>query len=284
MATATQVKPSLTLKRRFKTTPAQVYKAWTDPAQLAKWMGPVEVTAVEATADVRVGGRYHIRMIVPGDEHNVSGVYREVVANEKLVFTWAWRSTPERESLVTVHLKADGDHTIMTFTHEQFFDEDARDRHEHGWTGTFQKLDTYLHLASTKEAGMSPHGKFVWNELNTHDVEAAKKFLGATLGWTFDAMPMPEGTYWIIKNGDDRIGGVFDMNTIKGCESIPEHWLSYVAVDDVDRRLKQALAAGGKPGRPPFDVAGVGRIAIFQQPGGATVAWMTPKPTPGGAP
>ncbi len=180
----------------------------------------------------------------------MSGVYREVVANEKLVFTWAWRSTPERESLVTVHLKADGDHTIMTFTHEQFFDEDARDRHEHGWTGTFQKLDTYLHLASTKEAGMSPHGKFVWNELNTHDVEAAKKFLSATLGWTFDAMPMPEGTYWIIKNGDDRIGGIFDMNTIKGCENIPEHWLSYVAVDDVDRRLKQALAAGGKPGRP----------------------------------
>ncbi len=70
---------------------------------------------------------------------------------------------------------------------------------------------------------------------------------------------------------------VFDMNTIKGCESIPEHWLSYVAVDDVDLRVKQALAAGGKPGRPPFDVAGVGRIAILQQPGGATVAWMTPK-------
>ena len=70
MATATKtapgVKPSLTLKRRFKATPAQVYKAWTEPAHLAKWMGPVDVTSVEATADVRVGGRYHIRMIAPG--------------------------------------------------------------------------------------------------------------------------------------------------------------------------------------------------------------------------
>ena len=51
---------------------------------------------------------------------------------------------PERESLVTVHLKADGDHTIMTFTHEQFFDEAARDRHEHGWTGSFGKLEKHL--------------------------------------------------------------------------------------------------------------------------------------------
>ena len=148
MATATHtapnVKPSLTIKRRFKATPAQVYQAWIDPAQLAQWMGGPEVTAVEAEADVRVGGRYHVRMTTAADEHNVSGVYREVVPNEKLVFTWAWRSTPERESLVTVQLKADGNHTIMTFTHEQFFDEPARDRHEHGWTGSFVKLEAHL--------------------------------------------------------------------------------------------------------------------------------------------
>jgi uncharacterized protein YndB with AHSA1/START domain len=107
-------------------------------------MGPQGTTAVTAEADLRVGGRYHIRMIVPGDEHNVGGVYREIVPNEKLVFTWAWQSTPERESLVTVVLKPDGDGTLMTFTHERFFDEAARDRHRTGWTGTFDKLDRYL--------------------------------------------------------------------------------------------------------------------------------------------
>ena len=140
------VKPSLTIKRRFKASPAQVYAAWTQPEQLAKWMGPVGTTAAEAEADVRVGGRYHIRMIVPGDEHNVSGVYREVVPNERLVFTWAWRTLPkERESLVIIQLKDDGDGgTIMTFTHEQFFDEKARDDHEKGWTGTIDKLAAYL--------------------------------------------------------------------------------------------------------------------------------------------
>jgi predicted enzyme related to lactoylglutathione lyase len=123
----------------------------------------------------------------------------------------------------------------------------------------------------------NPHGKFVWNELNTHDVEGAKRFLSSAIGWTFDTMPMPEGTYWIIKNGEERVGGIFDLNTMKGCENVPEHWLSYVGVDDVDARHKKALNAGAKEGRAPFDVPGVGRMSILQQPGGATVAWFTPK-------
>jgi predicted enzyme related to lactoylglutathione lyase len=124
----------------------------------------------------------------------------------------------------------------------------------------------------------NPHGKFVWNELNTHDVEGAKKFLAATLGWSFDAMPMPDFTYWVAKKGDERIGGIFDLNTMPECKDIPEYWLSYIAVDDVDARHKKALSAGAKQGRAPFDVPGVGRIAILQQPGGATVGWITPKP------
>jgi uncharacterized protein YndB with AHSA1/START domain len=82
----------------------------------------------------------------PGDaeKHDVSGVYREVVPNEKLVFTWAWVSTPERESLVTLTFKPDGTGTLMTLLHEQFFDEDARDRHQGGWTSAVDKLEQYL--------------------------------------------------------------------------------------------------------------------------------------------
>jgi uncharacterized protein YndB with AHSA1/START domain len=143
MAVAT-VKPSLTIKRRFNAAPDKVFKAWTDPEKMSRWMGPANVTAVRATTDMRVGGRYHITMVVPNDQHDVGGVYREIVPNEKLVFTWAWKSTPERESQVTITLKPDGAGTLMTLTHEQFFDEDARDRHNAGWTGTLDKLETYL--------------------------------------------------------------------------------------------------------------------------------------------
>jgi uncharacterized protein YndB with AHSA1/START domain len=139
--TATLNKPSLTIKRRFNAAPAKVYEAWTDPKVIARWFGPEGVSRVEAETDLRVGGKYHITMHVPGDQHDVLGVYREIVPNEKLVFSWAWKSTPERESLVTVTFKADGAGTIMTLLHEQFFDEDACNRHNQGWTGAIDKLE-----------------------------------------------------------------------------------------------------------------------------------------------
>jgi uncharacterized protein YndB with AHSA1/START domain len=147
MPTATarkpDAKPSLTLKRRLKATPAKIYAAWTDPRQIARWWGPEGAVVLEAEADVRVGGRFSKHTRTPdGEEHVVSGIYREVVPNEKLVFTWAWRSTPERESLVTVTLTPDGDATILTLLHEQFFDEPARDGHRFGWSGALDALES----------------------------------------------------------------------------------------------------------------------------------------------
>ena len=142
--TATLNKPSLTIKRRFNAAPAKVYEAWTDPKVIARWFGPEGVTRVEAETDLRVGGRYHITMHVPGDQHDVFGVYREIVPNERLIFSWAWKTTPDRESLVTVTFKPDGTGTIMTLLHEQLLDEEVRDRHNVGWTGAIDKLEKLM--------------------------------------------------------------------------------------------------------------------------------------------
>jgi predicted dithiol-disulfide oxidoreductase (DUF899 family)/predicted enzyme related to lactoylglutathione lyase len=119
------------------------------------------------------------------------------------------------------------------------------------------------------------HGNFYWNELVTCDVEKAKKFYSATIGWTFDAMPMPDGTYWVAKMGDKAVGGLFPIGGPQW-EGVPEHWMSYLAVDDVDARVKKATAAGAKLMRPNFDVPGVGRIAILTEPGGSGIGWITP--------
>ena len=135
-------KPSLTLKRHIKGTPAQVFAAWTNPAKIADWFGPEGAYEVNAKVDPRVGGRFRITFRTPdGELQDCSGVYREVVLDAKLVFTWAWKSTPERQSLVTVALKPDASGTMMTFLHEQFVDEAARDNHRTGWTGAFDKLE-----------------------------------------------------------------------------------------------------------------------------------------------
>jgi uncharacterized protein YndB with AHSA1/START domain len=145
MAEVTE-KPSLTIVRQFNAAPERVWHALTDPQALKLWMGPSDAFSVPvAECDVRVGGRYRLVMKAPdGEMHDVSGVYREVVPNRKLVYTWAWKSTPERESLVTLRLRAAGGGTELTLTHEQFFDAEARDRHSAGWTGCIARLERLL--------------------------------------------------------------------------------------------------------------------------------------------
>jgi uncharacterized protein YndB with AHSA1/START domain len=140
-------RPSLTLKRRLNAPPAKVYAAWTDPEKIARWFGPAQVVtnSVRAEIDARIGGRYRISFeMQDGEYHEVIGVCREMVPNRRLAFSWAWHSTPERESQVTVSLKPDGDGTLLTLHHEQLFDQAARDGHETGWIGTLDKLEKYL--------------------------------------------------------------------------------------------------------------------------------------------
>jgi uncharacterized protein YndB with AHSA1/START domain len=112
-----------------------------------QWFGPNECVAGSARAEmeVRKGGRYRISFKTDdGEYHEVGGSYREVVPGSRLVFSWAWHSTPERASLVTVTLARDGDGTLLTLHHEQFFDDKARDGHARGWTGTLEKLERFL--------------------------------------------------------------------------------------------------------------------------------------------
>ena len=145
MSTVTEVKPSLTIKRRFNAAPEKVFAAWTDAEKMKRWMGPGQVFAKHTESDPRVGGRYRIVMQAPsGEEFDISGVFREVIANEKLVYTWGGTLTPEQQTLITVTFKHDGNGTLFTMTHEQFFDADARDRHQQGWNGAMDKLDKYL--------------------------------------------------------------------------------------------------------------------------------------------
>jgi uncharacterized protein len=122
---------------------------------------------------------------------------------------------------------------------------------------------------------MWSHGSFYWNELMTRNVELAKRFYSSSIGWTFEAMPMSNGTYWLAKMDDKPVAGIFPLSGPE-FEGVPESWMSYLAVDDVDARLETAKAAGAKVMREPFDVPGVGRIAIIKEPGGAGIGWITP--------
>jgi uncharacterized protein YndB with AHSA1/START domain len=136
----------LTIDRTYDASPEEVWEAWTDPRALTRWFGPADTGSVlAAELDVRVGGHYRIAFTTTdGEQHEVGGTYREVQPPRRLSFTWAWRSTPERESLVTLVMEPVGTGTRLVFRHERFFDDAAREGHARGWAGAFGKLDRLL--------------------------------------------------------------------------------------------------------------------------------------------
>ena len=123
---------------------------------------------------------------------------------------------------------------------------------------------------------MAAHGNFHWNELLARDIEGAKDFYAKTIGWSYQPMKMADGaTYWVASMAGKPVAGLFPTDRPE-YKQLPEAWMSYLAVDDVDARVKKAVAAGAKLMKPIFDVPGVGRIAILTEPGGAGVGWITP--------
>ncbi len=108
---------------------------------MARWWGPHHTRVESAEADPCVGGRFRVIMREDsGETHSVSGVYRAVEQDAKLVFTWAWITMPERESLVSIWIRPIADGSELTLRHENFADEPARRGHEEGWTEALDRL------------------------------------------------------------------------------------------------------------------------------------------------
>ncbi|MBV8536890.1 MAG: SRPBCC domain-containing protein [Alphaproteobacteria bacterium] len=139
----------LVITRVFDAPPAAVFKAWIDPAQIVRWIGPQSIKGEVKAMEPRPGGAYRIALLhgASGPADVVSGVYHEVLAPQRLVFTWAWE-TPDgvrqHETLVTVTFHAKGKQTEMTLRQEIFQTRESCEKHRHGWQGSFDKVDEVL--------------------------------------------------------------------------------------------------------------------------------------------
>lgn len=120
------------------------------------------------------------------------------------------------------------------------------------------------------------HGRVWWSELWTRDPGAARDYYGNLLGWTFAEMPTGDGPYVVASRNGEMAAGIMDVTGMPGMDDTPPHWFTYLAVDDVDAAVALTKAAGGQVLRDPWDVPGVGRIAIVTDPTGAPVGIMTP--------
>ncbi|HRJ77163.1 MAG: hypothetical protein HPKKFMNG_01737 [Planctomycetes bacterium] len=126
------------------------------------------------------------------------------------------------------------------------------------------------------------HGEFMWNELMTRDDERALEFFNKVLGWTHSDWPMGDGKtpYRLVKTpggGEHGIAGMMKMTEPEFPPQVPPHWMSYIAVDNVDQRAELAKQHGGQLVHGPMDIPNVGRFCIVCDPTGATVAFMTPQ-------
>src|SRR5262245_44327399 len=132
----------LIINRWLSAAPARVFQAWTDPVRMMQWFAPEGMATPIAESDLRVGGRYRVLMReADGVEHDVSGEYVEIIEDRRLVFTWAWRNSPEIVSLVSVELEPEGKGTQLTLRHERLADVESRDSHNSGWSSALNKLE-----------------------------------------------------------------------------------------------------------------------------------------------
>ena len=119
---------------------------------------------------------------------------------------------------------------------------------------------------------MTTNGQFNWNELQTGDADRAIEFYAASVGWTFEAEQMPSGgTYWLCMASGQPVGGILTV-----ADDEPDRWVTFIHVDSLDDAVTRVSDLGGDVLRAPWDVPGVGRIAMIRDPGGAEVGLVEP--------
>ncbi|MBA3581528.1 MAG: SRPBCC domain-containing protein [Gammaproteobacteria bacterium] len=132
----------------------KVFAAWTSVEHIKNWFAPGAMTVAHAECDPRVGGHYVVHMdgrclTNVQDEsqkklHKLSGVYKEIIPNEKLVFTWGSESEDRVETLVTIEFKDLNNGTNVILTHERFITVESAEQHNAGWHGCLDKLNHYI--------------------------------------------------------------------------------------------------------------------------------------------
>ena len=131
---------SLQVSTHVKAPRAKVYAAFVTPETLSRWFAPGALKARAEQLDVRPGGRFRIIMQGEDSAPTATGEYQEVIAGQKLVFTWSWEGDPSQPTLVTVTFSdADGG-TNVVLTHDRFASPESRDHHREGWQAILDKL------------------------------------------------------------------------------------------------------------------------------------------------
>ncbi len=118
------------------------------------------------------------------------------------------------------------------------------------------------------------NGQLCWYELATPDVEKCKEFYSNIFGWNLQQSEITEMNYTEIHTDEKAIGGILQMTDEwkmpETGKMMPAHWMTYIAVDDVDATAEKAKSLGANICVKPVDVPNVGRFSVINDPTGAT--------------
>lgn len=117
-----------------------------------------------------------------------------------------------------------------------------------------------------------PPGHWCWHELQASDPLKALAFYEGLFGLSHDDVPMSDGAYYVMKNGDNRRGGIMKSFSPDAASM----WLPYVHVADVDASTAKAKSLGADICVPPTDIPGIGRFSVLRDPQGASLAVFLP--------
>lgn len=118
------------------------------------------------------------------------------------------------------------------------------------------------------------NGQICWFELATHDLEKAKDFYQGLFGWKLVQSKNTSMDYSEIQIDEKAVGGILQMTEEwkmpETGEFLPSHWMTYIAVDDVDTTAENARLLGANVCVEPVDIPPIGRFSIINDPTGAT--------------
>jgi uncharacterized protein YndB with AHSA1/START domain len=148
---------TLQVRRVIKGSRQRVFDAWTKPELIQKWFGPAALTVADVKSDLRVNGAY--RVVMEGQSENcaapedsssatrrpvATGIYTEIVPNERLSFTWRGDWGEMEDTLVTVEFKDALEGTELILTHSKFANQQMLEGHNKGWNESFDKLAGFI--------------------------------------------------------------------------------------------------------------------------------------------
>ena len=138
-------KRRLHLSKSFAVNRERLYRAWTEPGKVKQWWKPMNKQMTDVQNDIREGGRVIYRF---GDGLQVSGIYKEALPGEKLVYSWNWElpeaSLHRGEYLLTVSFDGNANESTLTVIQENFTHEQAVKPHEQGWDEALEDLRNFL--------------------------------------------------------------------------------------------------------------------------------------------